>query len=296
MSVPESSFNDPKRQVAEESPALIRARKILAAYYIALPIGLIYLLFKIFPPNPWPTVIDKATQAKTLLEPQNICFWFGKLCVATSLEERLILLVLVAGALGSYIHSATSYADYRGNQQFYPSWMLWYLLRPLVGVCLAMVVYFAVRGGLLLLIVNGSEATEARDINPFGVAAVAGLTGMFSKQAADKLAEVFTTLFRSQGDENRKDSLTPTPPPEIKTVDPKEGAAAGGTPVTITGTGFDPRVKVFFGTEPGAKVEIVNGTTIKAETPAGTGEVDVMVLNPDGQKSTLPKGFNYKAG
>jgi hypothetical protein len=293
MSVPGAAFNEPTRQEAEESPALNRARKILAGYYVVLPFVLVYLLFKVFPPYPWPTIGDK----KLLVEPQQICFFLGRFCLGTTLEERLLLLVIVAGALGSYIHSATSYADYRGNQQFYPSWMLWYLLRPLVGICLALVVYFAVRGGLLLLVVNGSEATEARNINPFGVAAVSGLTGMFSKQAADKLAEVFTTLFKSQGDVNRKDSLTPAPPPEIKTVEPNQGTANGGTKVTITGTGFDPGAKVFFGTEPASKVEIVNETTIKAETPAGkAGVVDVLVLNSDRQKSALSEGYTYTPG
>lgn len=296
MSVPDPAFDDPRRQEAEESPALIRARRILAAYYIMLPFGLVYLLLKVFPPYPWPTVTNEATRKVLVVEPQQICFWFGRLCLGTSLEERLILLVIVAGALGSYVHAATSYVDYRGNQQFYPSWMLWYLLRPMVGICLAMVVYFAVRGGLLLLVVNGSEATEARNINPFGVAAVAGLTGMFSKQAADKLAEVFTTLFRSQADQNRKDSLTPTPSPEVKKVEPTEGRAAGGTKVTVTGTGFSPGAKVFFGTDFSPKVDVVNETTIKAEAPAGKpGEVDIVVLNSDGQKSTLVKGYTYTA-
>lgn len=51
----ESAFRDPTRQEVEESADLSRARRILAAYYVALPIGLIYLLFKIFPLNPWPT-------------------------------------------------------------------------------------------------------------------------------------------------------------------------------------------------------------------------------------------------
>jgi hypothetical protein len=296
MSTPESSFNNATPPGGEASPALTRARRILAAYYLGIPVVLIYILFKIFPPNPWPTVLDTATNAKVLVEPQNICFFFGRLCLATSLEERLILLVIAAGALGSYIHSATSYADYRGNEQFYPSWMMWYLLRPLVGICLALVIYFTVRGGLLLLVINGSEATEAKNINPFGVAAVSGLTGMFSKQAADKLAEVFTTLFRSAGDAHRKDSLTPAPAPEIKVIDPKQGPVEGGTAVMITGTGFDPRAKLFFGADLASNVTVSSETTINAETPAGQpGEVDVIVQNPDGQKSTLTKGFTYEA-
>lgn len=287
------AFNDPKRQEVEETPELSRARKILAVYYFALPVGLIYLLFKVFPPNPWPTV---SPTVKTLAEPQQLCFWFGRLCLGTSLEERLLLLVIVAGALGSYIHSATSYTDYRGNRQFNPSWMLWYLLRPLMGVCLALVVYFAVRGGLLLLVVNGSEATEARNINPFGVAAVAGLTGMFSKQAADKLAEVFTTLFKSKGDEYRKDSLTPAAPPVVKKIEPDKGPSDGETELTITGTGFAPGVKLFIGSQAANKVQFVSEATIKAATPPGAaGAVDVTAENTDGQKSTLTKGFTYTA-
>ena len=40
----------------------------------------------------------------------------------------------------------------------------------------------------------------------FGVAAIAGMTGMFSKQATDKLREVFETLFGVKDD--RPDKLT----------------------------------------------------------------------------------------
>ena len=299
MATPGTAFTDPKREEVRESngkklEALNRARRILATYYIVLPFVLIYLLFKLFPPYPWPSVENNP---KLLVEPQFICFFFGKLCFGTTLEERLLLLVIVAGALGSYIHSATSYSDYRGNRQFNPSWLLWYLVRPLVGICLALVVYFAVRGGLLLLVVNGSEATEARNINPFGVAAVSGLTGMFSKQAADKLAEVFTTLFKSQGDENRKDSLTPAPPPVIKKIEPDKGSPDGGTELTITGTGFVPGFKLFIGEQAATDLEFVSETIIKGDTPAGKeGAVDVVVVNSDGQKATAAKGYTYVSG
>jgi hypothetical protein len=70
---------------------------------------------------------------------------------------------------------------------------------------LALVFYFVIRGGLLS--VNGGADT----ISPYGVAAVAALVGLFSKQATDKLAEVFTTLFRTQkgeGDDARADKVS----------------------------------------------------------------------------------------
>src|SRR5262245_31444816 len=64
-------------------------------------------------------------------------------------DARLILIVLCAGALGSYVHAATSFASYVGNRRLVLSWMWWYVLRPLIGMALALIFYFVLRGGLL---------------------------------------------------------------------------------------------------------------------------------------------------
>jgi hypothetical protein len=61
-------------------------------------------------------------------------------------------------------------------------------------------VYFAARGGL----VSGNAG--ATDLSPFGIGALAGLAGMFSKQATDKLREVFENLFKTTDPPTRKDS------------------------------------------------------------------------------------------
>ncbi|MDJ0780895.1 MAG: hypothetical protein QNJ22_02935 [Desulfosarcinaceae bacterium] len=119
-------------------------------------------------------------------------------------EVRLILLVLLAGAMGSCIHVATSFATYVGNKSLVDSWYWWYLLRPFIGMALALVFYFAIRGGLLLV----TGANDDSSLNPFGIAALSGLVGMFSKQATDKLSDVFSTLFKTdQGDEERANNL-----------------------------------------------------------------------------------------
>ena len=299
MPAPNSTlrFSDPQGPVrgdplsVRKRAELRRARRFLAIYYVVLPIVLVILLFKVFPTYPWPVANPETNELVN-----NIPIYFFRWGIATSLEDRLLLLVIVAGALGSYIHSATSYSDFRGNRQFNSSWTLWYVLRPLIGVCLAMVLYFVTRGGLLLLIISGKEATSAGSINPFGVAAVAGLTGMFSKQAADKLAEVFTTLFKAAGDSYRKDSLTPGVPPVITKIDPTEGSEEGGTEITITGTGFQAGATVMFADEPATDINILSDTTITADTPAGEpGVADVTVVNTDGQKVSLTKGFTYLA-
>jgi len=119
-------------------------------------------------------------------------------------ESRLILLVMLAGALGSYVHTATSFVTYVGNRSLVSSWMWWYVLRPFIGMTLAMIFYFVIRGGLL------SAGAGASEVSPFGITAIAALAGMFSKQATDKLRDVFDNLFKTEqgkGDEQRGDKL-----------------------------------------------------------------------------------------
>ncbi len=73
-----------------------------------------------------------------------------------------------------------------------------------------------------------------------------------------------------------------TPAPTIVDVEPKEGSVAGGTTVTITGTGFTSTSTVEFGSQPATSVEVVSPTEIKAVTPPGSGIVDVTVGNAGG--------------
>jgi hypothetical protein len=125
----------------------------------------------------------------------------------------------VAAALGSFVHVATSFATYIGNGKFDVRWLWWYVLRTPIGVALALVVYFAIRGGLLT-----ASSLSTADINPFGIAALSGLVGLFSKQATDKLEETFKTLFRTAaetGDPTRGDKLNlPVPTTSAATVTP----------------------------------------------------------------------------
>lgn len=106
-----------------------------------------------------------------------------------SQEQRMAILVILSGALGSTVHAATSFSKYLGWRQLYVSWIWWYLMRPFIGGMLALIVYFAIRGGLL---VNDSGAES---LNLFGVIALASLSGMFSRHAIDKLGVIFTKLF-----------------------------------------------------------------------------------------------------
>ena len=70
--------------------------------------------------------------------------------------------------------------------------------------------------------------------------------------------------------------------PTVTGLSPTSGSPAGGTSVTITGTGFTGATAVNFGTTPATGVTVVNDTTITAVSPAGTGVVNVTVVTPGG--------------
>jgi len=77
-------------------------------------------------------------------------------------------------------------------------------------------------------------------------------------------------------------------------VEPSEGAMAGGTFVTLLGTGFVPGSRLTFGGVPSEDVRVLNGATVHAYTPSGTpGSVDVVLTTPTGESWTLEDGFAY---
>src|ERR1700722_2734220 len=84
------------------------------------------------------------------------------------------------------------------------------------------------------------------------------------------------------------------PPPVVTLVEPLSGPAAGGTVVTITGSGFTYASAVRFGTKSGTALTIVSDTKITVTAPAGTGAVTVTVTNPMGPSAAgLLTRFTY---
>ena len=116
-------------------------------------------------------------------------------------EANLLVLAMVFGALGSLIHTAKSFASFAGNRSLVGSWAWWYALQPFGGMALAVLFYATIRGGLFA---SGSTAAA---VSPHGIAGVSGMVGMFSKQATDKLGELFSALFQTAADAARKDKL-----------------------------------------------------------------------------------------
>ena len=93
------------------------------------------------------------------------------------------------------------------------------------------------------------------------------------------------------------DGFTYNPAPTIISVTPNMGPLAGGTRITITGTGFLGRPSVMIGGAEANFRQIVRQSateiTVRGTPPSSAGVKDVVVRNSDGQQFVLPNAFTY---
>lgn len=140
---------------------------------------------------------------------------------------EVLRLIFGMGVLGGCIHGLNSLGDYVGNRTLQMRWLVWFGTRPLVGGLLALIVFLVISGGFgegAAGIQAGSGDSinankGAADIfapfdNLYAVAGMAGLVGMFSKQATDWLSHIFNAIFRSDADQNRGDRVNEPVPEE----------------------------------------------------------------------------------
>ena len=89
--------------------------------------------------------------------------------------------------------------------------------------------------------------------------------------------------------------FTYVPPPTVTSVSPSSGFVAGGTTVTITGSGFLAGATVDFDGSPcGPPVTVNSSSSITCVTSGhAAGDVDVTVTNTDLQSGTATDAFTY---
>ncbi len=109
-------------------------------------------------------------------------------------EANVLLMIILMGALGGFIHFASSLAQFVGNRKLFRSWIIYYLLMPFEGSSLALIIYLLLRVGVLAPSTSSNGSTE--NLNLIGLYAFAGLTGLFAKQAIEMLADVFNVIFK----------------------------------------------------------------------------------------------------
>ena len=84
--------------------------------------------------------------------------------------------------------------------------------------------------------------------------------------------------------------------PTVSKLSPKSGPAAGGTTVTITGTGFTGVSAVHFGAVAATEVKFISATSITAVSPSeAPGKADVTVTTPNGtSEASSKRAFTFK--
>jgi hypothetical protein len=121
-----------------------------------------------------------------------------------SREVKLVLIATLFGVMGASVQGVSSLVVWNSRGKLEEGWGSWYLARPLVGSALAVITYLVIRVGLI------PSPSGALVINDFGVAAIGALVGLMADEMAQKLRDVFDSLFGL-----RK-------PPEEKGEDPRK--------------------------------------------------------------------------
>ena len=139
--------------------------------------------------------------------------------------------------------------------------------------------------------IGGSPATNVNVSSSTSIIAITGAraAGVVNVVVTNPDARTGTLL-------NGYTYISPNPAPTVTAISPITGTTNGGTPVTITGTGFLAGASVSIGGAPATNVNVSNNTTITATTPAhAAGLVNVVVTNTDGQSGTRTNGYTYIA-
>jgi hypothetical protein len=197
-------------------------------------------------------------------------------------QGRILFLVVLAGMLGGTLHALRSLFWFTGLRCLRVSWMWMYYLLPLSGAAIAMVFF--------LVFIAGFFSPQGPSSQSFFVmVGIAALVGMFGQQAVEKLKKISEAVLTSVPPASDQ-----TPKPLTLTeVKPSTGPTAGGTAVTLTGTGFMQGATVIFGGAQAMAVK-VTGTQIDAVTPPhDAGKVDVEVCNPDSGLAKKVAAFQY---
>lgn len=116
---------------------------------------------------------------------------------------------MLAAAVGGCIGTILGYLKHASiEKNFDVAYLPWYVARPFMGLLLGLL-FFLFKGGLLATLPGG-----APDLNDFGLAGIGGLIGLFSKNAIEKLREIFNVLFATQ--EDRDQSLYDRLPKDLQ--------------------------------------------------------------------------------
>lgn len=243
------------RTTVGASPVSVAGVIILAALMGAAALLALYSLWR-FWPTPPPATGSAPASAK---------FSYFSWHLSLTRDQQFFIIVALAGVIGAMLHGLRSLSAYIGERYLFRSWIAYYALLPFVGGLIATIVYLVLRAGLL------PGATSSSQPDPYGIAAIGALMGLFSAQAAEKLKAVFETLFTKA--KTGSQSVTDIAAPSITGFDPLHGPP--GTPVVISGNDLTSVTGVgFTGADaPQFKIDSANRLIVSVPDGATTGPI-----------------------
>jgi hypothetical protein len=151
-------------------------------------------------------------------------------------------------------------------------------------------------GNVASVVNAGAGATYTWGISGGAITAGAGTTNITYTAGASGTLTLNITVTTSSGCSDAKSAIVSIESVTVTSVSPVGGTIAGGSSVTVNGTGFLAGAGVTFGGSAATNVVVVSSIKITARTPAhALGPVNVTVTNTDTSTGTLTSGYLYKA-
>jgi len=136
---------------------------------------------------------ENAQLQSFLTELQYLQKWHFDLFATMPGQLLVLLLTLSMGALGSTIFLTQSY--------FNPSIqrpLSWYLLRPLLGMVMAITVFVLAKSGQLVISDRAISNKFTESLNPFFISFLSIISGILSEQAYEKILNMGQNIFKTE--------------------------------------------------------------------------------------------------
>jgi N-acetylmuramoyl-L-alanine amidase-like protein/IPT/TIG domain-containing protein len=184
------------------------------------------------------------------------------------------------GALGAVLISLVGLTQHRNDWD--PSYRFWHWARPLLGASFGTISVLIFQAGILAV---GTQPTTTagntpKDLLYYLVAFVVG----YREETFRELIKRLTDVIFSPGPDAASVN--------VSSMSPQSGQAAGGTPVTVLGTGFDGTDSVKFGTVQ-AVFHIDGDGQLSVTSPPGQAGTTVNVAVVAGAVSAIAGAFTY---
>ena len=288
-SAADANSDAPASQQPIVSPVPTMEINLIGLSLFLLSILILYLLVTAWPVRECGGEVATCATSP-YFRPVNLFGW----SYTWSPDRQLMFTVIMAGALGSLIHTMTSFGDYVGNRRLSTNWLWFLFLRIPVGIAIALLFYFVIRGGILIPTVQvqpniPDPSLATLSVNPYAIAGFAALAGMFSKQATDKLAAIFEAAFAVKDPVARKDPLEPAAAPGITTTEPAQLTKTDNS-VALIGKGFQAGSKITVNGQERRPSSVADQKIIiplETADVATAGELTIVVTSPDGRSAQV---------